>query len=254
MARFFEKMDFREGRKDAAGTEDWLLLLTQEQIQDKIKQIAKEIESRYQGKPIVLTCILKGAAWFMVHLSEYLTIPYTTYFIEARSYHDAQTQSEELKIMSVIHPEKFLGRTVILLDELFDNGITLNAVKRAIYKKLYIAVIESRTDEIHDAKTAEEAKRIIHEASVKARKFEIFTCTLFLKYKETDQQLPDLYGLRIPNVWVVGCGLDDRQEKRGWPVLFACPKGEGIPKTSDDEIFSSAVKYKQILDDLKTEL
>ena len=231
-------MEFLKGRDDAAGTESWRLLLTEAQIQSKVKELAAKIKARYIGKPIVLAGIMKGALWFLKDLSTYLDIPCTVYLIEARSYHNAQTQSEELEILSVIHPDKFLGRTVILLDELFDNGVTLNAVKRAIYKKLVAAIM-------NDPKITDKTKAI--------SEIDIFTCVTFFKKKETTQQKPDLYGFVIPNVWVVGYGLDDCQEKRGWPVLFACPKSEGIPETEDDLLFKSEEKYQEVLAKLRSQ-
>ena len=46
----------------------------------------------------------------------------------------------------------------------------------------------------------------------------------------------------VPDVWLVGYGLDDQQEKRGWVHLFACPKCAGVPKTEDDEVLFSDVE------------
>jgi hypothetical protein len=101
--------------------------------------------------------------------------------------------------------------TVVLLDELYDNGKTLQSVKEALYKSEELALEEK----------------------------DIFTCTLFKKEKDTQAsyRLPDLYGMDVPDVWLVGYGLDDCQEKRGWNCLFAIPKIDGIPKGPLDEMF-----------------
>lgn len=56
--------------------------------------------------------------------------------------------------------------------------------------------------------------------------------------------------MKIPNVWVVGYGLDDQQEKRGWPDLWACPKMAGIPADDDDELFEKREYYEKVRGDM----
>ena len=124
-------------------------------------------------------------------------------------------------------PKKFEGKKVILLDELYDNGTTLHLVKQKLLQEL------NKNEE------------------------DIFTCTLFIKKKSEENNKyppPDLFGIEIPDVWVVGYGLDDCQEKRGWSHLYACPKIEGVPKTEDDQIFSSAEYHEQLLARLDTQV
>merc|ERR1712137_222147 len=199
-------------RKDLRGVDvgnDWKLLLTSDEIQQSVTKCAKVIDEKFEGQEIVVVCILKGCVYFFVDFTRALTIPYSTYFIEASSYHNAQTQSETVELLSVLVPEKFEGKKVILLDEMYDNGTTLHEVKQTL---------------LRDLKKSED---------------EIFTCTLFRKEKETSYPMPDQCGLVLPDVWVVGYGLDDAQEKRGWPHLFACPKVAGVPKTEGDKIFDS---------------
>ncbi len=199
---------------DSSVYDNWRIIISSEEIQTVIKKLADKINRDFYGKSIVLTCILKGAVYFFVDLTRHLNIPYSCYFIEASSYHNNQTQSEDLKILSSIEPSKFVDKTVILLDELFDNGFTLSATKKAIQEKANLS-----------------ADRI-------------YTCTLFKKSKDCVlYQQPDLYGLSVPNVWLVGYGLDDRQEKRGWPHLYACPKCPEVEKTPDDAIFDSDSDY-----------
>lgn len=196
---------------------DWKLLLTEDQIQFYVKKCAAIINEKFAGKKIVVVCVLKGAVYFFVDLTRYLTIEHSCYFIESSSYHNNQTQSETCSIMGSIEPSKFVDRDVILIDELFDNGLTLHQVKTAINEKALVDLDR------------------------------IFTCTLFKKNKSTKYPEPDLFGVCIPNVWVVGYGLDDNQEKRNWTCLFACPKSEGIPESDDDIIFKDCEQYVAIL-------
>lgn len=176
-----------------------------------IQWLAEVINRKFNSEKIVVTCILKGCAYFLVDLTKKLTIPHSIYFIEASSYHDEQLQGETIEILSLLVPSKFQGRKVILLDELYDNGFTLQAVKH----------------------------KLIDETKIQAS--DIFTCTLFHKSKSHNQyELPNLVGFRdLPDLWYVGYGLDDKQEKRNWPHLYAMPKLPGVPRGPDDLIFES---------------
>ena len=184
------------GRPDISDTvqNDWRLLLTDTEIQLCIRWIAAEINRRFIGEQIVITGILKGVFMFMADLVKHITIPHTCYFIEATSYSGMQ-QSDEVQFMSTIVHSKFENRKVILLDELFDNGKTMNSVKMALVKQL--------------SKPAED----------------IFTCVLFAKDKHAPYPAPNIVGFNeFPDVWLVGYGLDDGGEKRGWPHVFGVPK------------------------------
>lgn len=126
---------------------------------------------------------------------------------------------------SVLVPSKFVDKKVILLDELYDSGNTICAVK----------------------------EKLISELGKKPE--DVFTCTLFIKENGMDKNpLPDLYGLALPDVWVVGYGLDDAQEKRGWVNLYAVPKIASIPPTADDGMFESTEKHQDCLNRLRNQL
>jgi len=212
-------MDFLRDRKDLRGVDvknEWKLIMTFDEIQTCIKKCADVINKKFEGTDIVLTCILKGAVYFHAHLSEKIIIPHSDYFIEASSYRNNQTQDENVELMSIIVPEKFKNKHVVLIDELYDNGHTLKKVKNAIHEKAGVPLNM------------------------------IYTCTLFKKDKISHYEEPDLYGIIVPNVWLVGFGLDDQQEKRGWTHLFACPKMGNAPLTPDDEIFKNETYYKMI--------
>lgn len=204
--------------------DNWKLILTYEKINNLVARCADTIRRKFTGKDIVIVGILKGVVPFLADLMKYLNIPYTLYFVEASSYKDKQTQHEKVELLSLINPDKFKGKQVIILDELFDNGNTIQFVKTEIIK----------------------------QANVDPK--DIFTCTLFKKKKEVDLtkvQLPDWYGIELPDVWFVGYGLDDRGEKRGWMNLFAIPKVAGVPQSDDDIIFTDPDKYKSMYDQIQ---
>lgn len=213
--------NFLGNRKDLRGVnvaEEWRLVLTENEIDLVVQKCADVVNTFFEGKEIVLACILKGAVFFFSDLAKKIKIPFSCYFIEASSYKDKQTQQDSLEILSKIIPSKFAGKYVILIDELFDNGHTMIHVKEAIHR----------------------------EGLVPSEK--IFMMPLFKKRKgvTADTDGPDFYGIEVPNVWLVGYGLDDRQEKRGWTYLYACPKVEGVPKTDDDVIFDNHHSYNEM--------
>lgn len=202
----------------------WKLILDENQIRLANVKIANYINNKFHGENVIIVCILKGAVYFHVDLTRMLTIPHSQYFIEASSYHNSQTQSEQVELLSKIVPSKFKGKKVILIDELYDNGTTLHNLKEKI-------------SEIADVNMDD-----------------IFTCTIFKKNKKTTQPDPDLYGILVPNVWLVGYGLDDMQEKRNWPHLFAVPKSIDIPLTIDDNLFEDVDFYEKIRTEIQNNL
>lgn len=202
-----EFINSRNDLRDVDIAKEWRLILTESEILQLVDNCATFINKEFVGNDIVIVAILKGAVWFFSDLTKKLTIPYSTYFVQASSYKNKQTQSETVEITSIIEPSKFDGKRVILIDELYDNGVTMEELK----------------------------KKICETTTVKYE--HIFTCALFKKCKDDDHAYPgrlDLYGTEVPNVWLVGYGLDDNQEKRGWPHLFAVPKALGLQKTPDD--------------------
>lgn len=210
--------DYLDTRKDLRNVNiknEWRMLLTESEIQIAIQKCADYINAQFENKEIVLACILKGASMFFIELAKKIVIPNSWYFIEASSYKDKQQSSEKLEILSVIIPSKFQNKHVILIDELFDNGFTMHHVKEQICLK---ADIDSNN---------------------------IFCCALFKK-KKSLYGTPDLFGIEVPNVWLVGFGLDDKQEKRGWTYLYACPKIDQTTKTEDDLLFDDPEYYKII--------
>jgi hypoxanthine phosphoribosyltransferase len=202
-------------------TDNWKILLTKEELDKMNIHLAKIISDKFRGKDIIVTVILKGAAYFYTDLTRYMTIPHSSYFIEASSYKDTQTQHEEVEILSRIVPDKFKNKIVVLIDELFDNGATLDRIKRKILQEVPALNEES-----------------------------FFTCTMFKKNKKTSYPEPNLYGFTIPNVWVVGYGLDDKQTKRNWIHLYAKPKSIDVPKSDDDVIFENNDVYHTMRNDL----
>lgn len=200
--------------------ENWILLATEREIQMTVRYVAHKIDELFEGKKVVLVGILNGAFVCMRDISKYLTIPHKCAFVQASSYSTSQSQSAQVNVQMTIHKDQFKGHVVVLVDELFDHGTTLLAVASKLADKL-------------------------------GRKREdIVTCCIFTKMKPKPHKTtyPDICGLiQLPDVWLVGYGLDYKGEKRGWPHLYACPKMQGICKSPDDAIFTNcgATIYKK---------
>jgi hypoxanthine phosphoribosyltransferase len=194
-----------------AGVAEYRMIMSEAEVEAAVRKVADVLNSQFVGEKLVLVGILKGAFVFCSHLVRHLNRPYSLYFVEASSY-KGQTQTDEIELLSRIVPEKFVGRRVILIDELLDNGATMHSMQNYLIEKLSM------------------------------QKSNIVKCVLFSKANERrDKKLDaDIVGVDdVPDLWLVGCGLDDNGTKRGWPVLYAKAKMAGIPRCADDAVFDA---------------
>lgn len=196
--------------------QSWRLLLSESELKAGVKYCADILNEKFCScnEKIVATCILKGAIYFFADLTRLLKFPHSISSIECSSYHK-QTQST-IQVGEWKEKDKFTK--VILIDELCDSGTTMSAIRETIHLKSNIALND------------------------------IFTCTLFKKNGKAGHV--DLFAFSVPNVWLVGYGLDDKQEKRNLYALYACPKEDDKDKSDDDELFSNDVKYEEIRSNL----
>lgn len=209
------------------GDLNWKLLLESAEIDLGVNKLAVQINTMFRNsaKPLVLVAILKGSFIFVSDLAKKLTIPVSVYFLEASSY-SGQSRSQ-VQFATKIVPSKLTGRHVLLLDELFDHGDTMHAMRQAL----------------------------LDHPDLGLKPEDITTCTLFIKDSGTKRPPPDLVGLpMLPNLWLVGYGLDDHGEKRNWIHLYACPKTEGVPTVPEDEIFTNEDAYKKLRSSLVNQL
>lgn len=154
------------------------IIVTQHQIEKGVQQIALKLNDKFRGQKVIIVSILKGAVYFFVDLTRSVSFVHSQYHIEMSSYKNNRTQGE-VELLSSIKKEKFEGRKVILVDELFDNGTTMKACKEAIHKKTDVPLED------------------------------IFTVTLMKKTKPEVTIPLDLYAIDIPaDAWLVGYGLD----------------------------------------------
>ncbi len=176
-------------RTDAALGE---VLLTEEQIRTRVAELAAEISQDYAGKDLVLVTVLKGGVFFLADLSRALEIPAAIDFMAISSY-TAESPSGVARLLKDLD-EEITGRHVLLVEDIIDTGLTAAYLLRVLQTRnpasLAICTLLDKT-----------ARRIVP--------------TLPIRYR----------GFEIPDVFVVGYGLDYRQRYRHLPYIAVLKDG-----------------------------
>jgi len=103
------------------------VLITEDEIKAAIKKAGKEISDSYDGHPILLVSILKGAFVFMADLCRAITVPCEIGFMAAKSYYAGTTSSGVVKITMDLEQD-ISNYHVIIVEDIIDTGRTLNDV------------------------------------------------------------------------------------------------------------------------------
>ena len=166
------------------------ILVTEEQIQTRVREMAAEISTDYAGKgSIVLIGILKGSFMFTSDLARHLTIPHYIDFMALSSYGHSVT-SGAVRILLDLRADIY-KKHVLIIEDIVDSGNTIDY--------LY-TVLKTRKP-----------------ASIK-------TCALTQKEGKALDTPIDYLGFKIPDVWVVGYGLDFAERHRTWPFIAELKK------------------------------
>ena len=160
------------------------VLVTPEQIQSKVAELAKEIDVRYAGKDVLLVGVLKGAVMFMADLSRAIQIPVQMDWMAVSSYGSGTVSSGVVRILKDLDAD-VLGRHVIIVEDIIDSGLTLSWL---------VANLEAR-----GAASVEVVALLRKPAAAKV-----------------DVKVA-LVGFDIPNEFVVGYGLDYAENYRTLP-------------------------------------
>ena len=162
------------------------VLLSEEEVDSRIKQIAAKVSKDYAGKEIHLICVLKGGVFFTCELAKRITIPVTIDFMSVSSYGNSRESSGIVKIAKDLD-EPILDKEVLVVEDIIDSGKTLNHLK---------PMLESR-----------------NPAS-------LHLCTLLSKPDRREVEVPVKYiGFEVPDEFVVGYGLDYAQKYRNLPYI-----------------------------------
>jgi hypoxanthine phosphoribosyltransferase len=167
-------------------THDVETLISESEIQHRVAVLGRQIEADYRGKPLTIVAVLTGSLVVLADLIRRIAIPHRIALIQASSYRGATTTATTLVINESFAPD-VVGRDVLLLDDILDTGQTLSAIVR-------------------------------HLSDRGARS--VRTAVLLRKLGRQEVPLePDYCGFTIPNVFVVGYGLDFNDDYRHLPFV-----------------------------------
>lgn len=173
------------------------VLIEEDVLQARIRELGAEISRDYEGKPLVLACILRGGVMFLTDLMRTLTIPHTIDFMAVSSYGAGARQSSgQVRISLDLHTS-IEGMDVLLVEDIIDSGNTIASV---------IELLKTR-----------------QPASVRV-------CTLLDKASRRETEVPiDYRGFQIPNKFVFGYGLDLDEYYRNLPFVGVVRPDRYIP-------------------------
>lgn len=162
------------------------VLLTEDEVDARIKQIGDEISRDYEGRQVHLVCVLKGGSFFMCELAKRITVPVSLDFMSVSSYGGSTKSSGIVKIVKDLD-ESLHDKDVIVVEDIVDSGRTLSYLLE-----------------------------LLGQRGPRSMKL----CTLLDK---PDRRVVDVKvdykGFEIPDAFVVGYGLDYDQRYRNLPYI-----------------------------------
>lgn len=162
------------------------VLISKEEVENRIQEIADEISAKYAGKVVHLIGVLKGSVFFMCELAKRLSIPVTMDFMSVSSYGNGTKSSGIVKLIKDLD-ETIEGRDVILVEDIMDSGRTLsylvNLMKERKPASFMIATLLDKPE-----------RRVVEIE-------------------------PDMCCFKVPDRFVVGYGLDCAQKYRNLPYI-----------------------------------
>ena len=110
---------------EAVSSEIEKVLVTEEQIETRIAELAKEIDANYAGKDLLLVGVLKGAVMFMADMSRALQTRVQMDWMAVSSYGSGTTSSGVVRILKDLDTD-VLGKNVLIVEDIVDSGLTLS--------------------------------------------------------------------------------------------------------------------------------
>ena len=110
---------------EAVSSEITKVLVTEEQIKSRIAELAKEIDSHYAGKDLLVVGVLKGAVMFMADMSRALQTRVQMDWMAVSSYGSGTTSSGVVRILKDLDTD-VLGKNVLIVEDIVDSGLTLS--------------------------------------------------------------------------------------------------------------------------------
>ena len=97
------------------------VLIPQEELEARIREMAAQISKDYEGESLHLVCILRGSIFFTCELAKYITVPVTIDFMSVSSYGDGTESSGRIKIMKDLD-DPIKDKNVLVVEDIIDSG------------------------------------------------------------------------------------------------------------------------------------
>ena len=162
------------------------VLISAEEIQDRIQDLGRKIDEHYSGKDLLLIAVLKGSVVFVADLMRAISIPHELDFLATSSYGASSTSSGVVRILKDLN-EPIGGRHALLVEDIIDSGHTLAYLTR-LFSARNPASLEIVT--------------LLDKPSRREVDIELFWT-----------------GFSVPNEFVIGYGLDFNQKYRNLPYI-----------------------------------
>ena len=164
------------------------VLLSEEEIETRVKELGKEITKDYEGKNLLVVGILKGAVIFMAELCKHIDLPIMIDFMAVSSYGSSTESTGEVKIIKDLD-FSVEGKDVLIVEDIIDTGLTLSYLSEILKKR--------GANSVRIATLLDKPDRRNIEVKV------------------------DYLGFSIPDEFVVGYGLDYAELYRNLPYIAA---------------------------------
>lgn len=162
------------------------VLVSKEELAKRIAEIGSEISREYEGKELLMVCILRGSAIFFADLVRAIDIPVRMDFMAISSYGAGVRSSGEVRMVKDLNT-KIENMNVIIVEDIIDSGYTIKYLKNLLLQR--------------------------NPASLKV-------CTLLDKPERREVDIEgDYVGFKISNEFVIGYGLDYAEDYRNIPEV-----------------------------------
>ncbi len=169
------------------GNDKFKIFLTEDQIQKRIKQLARQINKDYQGCIPIFIGVLNGSFIFMSDLIRNITLDCEVDFLKLSSYGDAKISSGHVILLKDLNAT-IVNRDIIVVEDIVDSGLSIDFIKRLIC--------------LHKPKTFKVVALLYKKDAIKIN----------VKI--------DYIGFSIPNDFVIGYGLDYAQKERNLRAIY----------------------------------
>lgn len=162
------------------------VLLSEEEVDKRIKELGEQISKEFAGEEVHLICVLRGSTFFTCELAKRITVPVTIDFMQVSSYGSQTLSSGKIKIIKELE-DSIMGKNVIVIEDIIDTGRTLSYLLNMLQEK--------KPNALRLCTLLDKPERRVVDVDV------------------------DYTGFEIPDEFVVGYGLDYAQKYRNLPYI-----------------------------------